>query len=179
MSASEEHPGAEPEEHRLTESEEHYLGKPNRHSWSSLFTAAFLVLLTVFGLCMFVSAVFAWNEVSQVRERLDQTIKDRELDEDQEDCRLLYSGDLVTALGTSQLANNNMWITVGARSADVSEEEAIADNNRLAAELAESNEPLESAVVALTEYDALQPRPAKCPHPEWSEPYRFTDEVPD
>lgn len=138
------------------------------------------VVATVVAVCcivfistFFLTLVFSMQEVSQVRERLDQTVADRELDEDQEACRNLYVGDLIQALALSQIANNNMWITVAGRDAALSDEDIVAaaeENNRLGEELNASGQPLTATVEALEAYTAITPRPLECPHPQWKGP---------
>lgn len=136
-------------------------------------TRTFKVLLGIaavlFVFSLLSSQLFAWGEVSSLRDRLNTYLAINRNARAQSDCLALYRNDVSVALGSAVAANNALWVQVATRPfAATDEERAVQaeDNARLGAELDASNKPLILAVTALHNYDRIDPPPGECPHPE-------------
>lgn len=138
---------------------------PPRGFFNRALAAATIFLLVVF---VTASQLFAWERVNVLSDRVVQLRQQAEARNTKADCLALYRNDVSTALGQALAANNNLWVSVATRPfAATPEAQAAqaADNAKLGEVLSKANSPLVAAASALSDYDALDPKPDVCPHP--------------
>lgn len=112
------------------------------------------------------SQTFAWGRVNALSERVVQLRTQLEQRGSKSDCLALYRNDVSTALGVAVAANNNLLYSLAIRDPNLTPEEQAQDNKRLGDKLKVATEPLINASKALSDYDALDPKPDICPHPD-------------
>lgn len=121
-----------------------------------------LTLLSVAVVTLAMGLLFSLTQFARVNNDFRQLRAERA-------CDALYDDDLDIAEGKALLALNDLIVSATARPAAITEaerRESAEANQRLGEVLDVAGVPLRVTITALEGYQALDPPPDECPHPE-------------
>ena len=136
-------------------------GMDNVYPWWKTLRRPFMIMsLTIVVLCA--SVIFLAHTLNNLSE-------DRATEQAAEDCQTFYRNEVTSALGQAVAALNSLIVAATAQPPALNDQERIEraeENEKLGQELDALTKPLLDAVDALNNYNAINPPPRTCPHPD-------------